>query len=142
MCKKKVDLHKYYAHIVNHLLALTVVILFSFKTESHRYTYHTQQRLWFLKTRTDRASRDCTSGGSCLSSPTRTNRRAWNSGLRLARRDTCDASSTMQMSNERRENRAALLTPRHVVATTGYMHTHQCFLVSCFNFSFSVSLVN
>jgi len=70
----------------------------------------------------DRASRHCTTGGSCLSSPTSTNLREWKSGLRLAHSETCDASSTMQTSNVRCENNAALLTPRHVVATTGYKH--------------------
>lgn len=66
----------------------------------------------------DRALRLCTTGGSCLSSPTRTNLWAWKSGFRLAGNETCDASSTIQTSNVRRENNALLLTPRHVVATT------------------------
>ena len=73
----------------------------------------------------DRASWLCITGGNCLSSPTRTNRRAWNSGLRLASRETCEASSTMQMSNVRRENNAVLLTPRHVVATTDWTAIHR-----------------
>jgi len=67
----------------------------------------------------NRASRQCTTGGSCLSSPTSTNLLEWKSGLRLANCEAWDASSTIQTSNVRWENNAELLTPRHVVATTG-----------------------
>ena len=62
------------------------------------------------------ASLLCTTGGSWRGSPTRTNLCAAYSGARHAGCSTCDPSSTITMSNTRRENNAWFI-PRQLLAT-------------------------
>mmetsp|Transcript_21216 Transcript_21216/g.68462 ORF Transcript_21216/g.68462 Transcript_21216/m.68462 type:complete len:228 (-) Transcript_21216:70-753(-) len=64
-----------------------------------------------------RASLECTTGGSCLWSPTSTNEDAKRSGPMHAGCVIWPASSTTHTSNLRRVNRACLM-PRHVHATS------------------------
>lgn len=86
----------------------------------------------FFCTDSNLASLLCTTGGSCLGSPTNTNLWALNRGPREAGCRICEASSMIQTSNRLCVNTGWVI-PSAVVATILYRRD-KCTFVKCYDY--------
>lgn len=89
----------------------------------------------YFCTNSNLASLLCTTGGSCLVSPTKTNLWALKRGPREAGCRICEASSMIQTSNRRCVNTGWVI-PSAVVATTLYRRVNdtKCTSVKCYDY--------